>query len=76
MPKTYVAKSIVRINPLHFEVQEGVVTEVVCNAEVNYGEMGLTHQFKLWGLLTEAQKARMQRVYDDLWNKVNLLVME
>ena len=76
MPKTFVAQNIVRINPVHFEVQEGVVTELVCNAEVNYGEMGLTHQFKLWGLLNTTQKQRAQKLYDHCLAKITNLVLD
>jgi len=43
MPKTFVAQNIVHINPVSFTLVDGAVTEVTCNVNVNYGELGLVH---------------------------------
>jgi hypothetical protein len=64
MNKTFVAQNIVSVNPFHFKVEDGVVTGLVCNVEVNYGEMGLTHQIDLWADLTAPQKTMAQNLYN------------
>lgn len=76
MPKTYVAQSVHSVNPLHFEKKGDVVTGVLVTCEVNYGELGMTHQLDIWGDLTLAQREEAQRVYDFIKQKVEQIILE
>jgi len=76
MPKTFIAQSVQSVNPLHFVETGGVVTGLICNAEVNYGELGMIHQIDLWGDLTAAQKTQAQAVYNFLKAKITQIILE
>lgn len=56
------------INPLQFKVKEGNVIGLTMNVDVNYGEMGISHQVELWDELPDGYKDRAQSIYDALWN--------
>lgn len=75
MPKTFIAQNVNSINPLHFEQKQGVVTGLICNCQVNYGELGMTHQIDLWGDLTEAQRTKAQQLYDFVKAKVEAIIL-
>ena len=75
MPKTFVAQNVVSVNPLRFEKKGDVVTGVIVNCEVNYGEIGMTHQLDLWGDLTPEQRERAQGVYDFIKEKVEEIIL-
>lgn len=66
MPYTLTAKNIVAVNSLQFEVDQGKVIGMSLTVEVNYGEMGLSHQFDPWAELTDAQKSLSQAMYNRL----------
>jgi len=76
MPKTLVAKSIPGINPMHFEVKDGVVQRLLLNVNVNYGELGITHQIDLFDDFSDTQKARAQKLYDDALAKATKRFLE
>lgn len=75
MVRTYTAKEVTSVNPLQFETKGGVVTGLICNCEVNYGELGMTHQIDLWGDLTAAQREKAQVVYNFVRGKVLDIIM-
>lgn len=70
MAKTFTAQNVASCNPLQFVWKEGELVDVICNVEVNYGEMGLNHQVSLWEDLTATQKNKAKAVYLFLKAKV------
>jgi len=75
MVKTYTAQNVVSVNPLHFETKGDVVTGLIVSCEVNYGELGMTHQLDIWGDLTPAQREIAQNVYDFVEGKVKSIIL-
>jgi len=75
MPRQYTAQKVTSVNPLHFERKGDVVTGLICNCEVNYGELGITHQIDLWGDLTATQRQKAQAVYDFVKAKVEQIIL-
>lgn len=75
MPKTLIAQSVQSVNPLRFESTSGVITGLIVNCEVNYGELGMTHQLDIWEDLTPAQKAKAQTIYDLVKSKVETIFL-
>lgn len=75
MPRTYIAQKVVSVNPLHFVLEAGNVVGLLCNCEVNYGELGMTHQIDLWGDLTPAQKTQAQAVYNFIKSKIEGIIL-
>jgi len=70
MPKTFTAQTVSAINNIQFVHEAGVLTQLLCTAEVNYGEIGLTHQVDIFPDLLPAQIERAQAVYDFIKGKV------
>lgn len=75
MPKTFTAQSVQSINPIHFETKGGVVTGLIVNCEVNYGEVGMTHQVDIWGNLTPTQRDKAQKVYDFIRVRIEGIIL-
>lgn len=76
MPKTFTAQNVVSVNPLRFLLEDDEVVGIVVDCEVNYGELGMTHQIDIWDELTADQQYRAQQVYDFIKNKVEQIIME
>lgn len=76
MAKTFVAQNVVSVNPLHFEVKGNVVTGLIASCEVDYGELGMTHQIDLWGLLTDSQRTQAQKLYEFVKAKVEKIILQ
>lgn len=75
MPRQYTAQEVKSINPLHFEQKQGVVTGLIVNCEVNYGEIGMTHQIDLWGDLTDYQREWAQKLYNFVKARIEAIIM-
>jgi len=76
MPKTLIAKNIQPISSLHFKVDEGIVTGLTLDIEVNYGEMGCIHQLDIWNDLTDNQQAQFQSLYERLCHLAKKLILD
>lgn len=63
MVKTFVAQNIASINPVTFQLDAGTVVGLLMSVEVNYGEIGLTHQVNVWSSLNPAQKQKAKDLY-------------
>lgn len=70
MPKTYTAQSITHINPIQVIRTEGVVTGLVVNCDVNYGELGMQQEVDIWEDLTPTQKTKVVSIYNFIKAKV------
>lgn len=70
MPKTFTAKNLVSVNPLAWVWKDGELVGLIVNVEVNYGEMGMTHQIDIWEDLTPQQKDKAKAVYLFIKGKV------
>lgn len=70
MPKTLTADRVTSVNGLQFIWKEGEIVGLVAVAEVNYGEVGLTHQVDIWPDLTPAQRDRAKELYDFIRQKI------
>jgi len=75
MAKTLVAQNVVGINPLTFVREGDTVVGLKCQADVNYGEMGCSHEIDVWPLMTASQRTQAQVVYNFLHAKVTQLIM-
>ena len=64
MPKVFTARNIVSVNPIQFVFKEGELVGLVVQAEVNYGEMAITHTLDIWEDLTETEQAKAKAVYN------------
>jgi len=70
MPKTFIAKNLISVNPLQWVWKDGELVGLIVNCEVNYGEMGMSHQIDIWEDLTDPQKATAKAVYQFIKTKV------
>lgn len=70
MAKTFVAKNVSSVNPLTWVLKGGELVGLIVSCEVNYGEMGFTHQVDIWEDLTQAQKVKAKDVYQFIKGKV------
>ncbi len=70
MVKTFTAQNIVSCNPLHWVWKDGELVGLMVNVEVNYGEMGMSHQVDIFEDLTDAQKLKAKQVYQFIKGKV------
>ena len=75
MPKQFTAQKVVSVNPLQFVREGNVLTAIIVTCEVNYGELGMTHQIDIWGDLTDAQKGRAQAVYNFIKDKAESIIL-
>ena len=75
MPKQFTAQSVQSVNPIHFEQKQGVVTGLLVNCEVNYGELGMTHQIDIWGDLNPAQRQKAQALYDFVKSEIESIIL-
>lgn len=75
MPKQYTAQSIETLNQVQFETKGDIVTGLIVTCNVNYGEMGLTHQIDLWKDLPAAQRQKAQALYDAIKAKVENIIL-
>ena len=65
MPETLIAKNIAAIKGFSFSVDsQGRITNLVVNAEVNFGTESRDRSVDIWSDLTVAQKAAAQGIYD------------
>lgn len=64
MPKTLTAQNIRALNSIQFQVKDNAVTAMVCQAEVNFGTLGINQTIDLWPLLTPGQQTKIQDVYN------------
>ena len=76
MARTYTAQSVTSVNPLRFETKGDVVTGVIVSFDVNYGELGMTHQLDIWGYLTPAQRNKAEEVYNFIQHLVEGIILE
>ena len=63
MAKTFTAKNVISVNPIRFVWKEGELVAIMVSCEVNYGEMGMSHQVDIFEDLTQAQKDKAKAVY-------------
>jgi len=70
MPKTFNAKKVTSVNPLQWVWEAGECVGLLVNAEVNYGEMSITHQVDIWEDLTPEQKEKAVAIYQFVKAKV------
>ena len=76
MPKTLIAQNVSSVNPLQWIWKEGELVDIICNCEVNYGELGLTHQVSILEDLTPEQVTKAKAVYQFLRNMVEAKFLE
>ena len=76
MPKTLIAKNIQPISSLSFKVDKDIVTGLTLDVEVNYGEMGCSHQLDIWADLTANQQAQAQALYERLCYLAKKLILD
>ena len=75
MPRQYIAQAVQSVSQVRFEVKGALVTGLIVNCEVSYGELGLNHQIDIWGDLTAQERGRAQGVYDSIKNKVESIIL-
>ena len=76
MPKTFTAQNVVSVNPIQFVWKEGELVAIMVDCEVNYGEMGVSHQVDIFEDLTPEQKNRAKQVYQFIKGKVEKAFLE
>ncbi|KKL20597.1 hypothetical protein LCGC14_2453870 [marine sediment metagenome] len=65
MAKTFTAQSVGINHDWDFDVDDnGNITALNIQSEVNYGEMGRVERFDIWASLNPAQKTKIQQGYD------------
>ena len=70
MAKTFTAKNVISVNPLSFVWKEGELVAIMVNCEVNYGEMGMSHQVDIIEDMTPDQIEKAKAVYQFIKGKV------
>jgi len=75
MAKTLIAQNVTSINPITFTRDGDEIVGMVCRAEVNYSELGLTHDIDVWPLMNVTQKAQAQAIYNFLKVKAEQAIM-
>ena len=76
MTKTYTAKSIGKNHDWDFSVDEdSKITAINVKSEVNYGTMGMLESLDIWQLLSDAQKEKMQVIYDNVAQVFNKQIL-
>ena len=75
MPKQFTAHSVQSANQVRFEITGNVVTGLIVTCDVNYGELGLTHQIDIWGDLPAAQRQKVQALYDLVKDKIESIIL-
>ena len=75
MPRTYVAKSVTNINPIHFARTDGSITGLIVHCEVNFGTIGLDHDVDIWDELTPTQQQKAQAVFNFVKAKVEEIML-
>lgn len=76
MAKTFTAQNVISVNPLSWVWKDGELVGLMVNCEVNYGEMGMSHQVDIWEDLTQAQKDKAKAVYQFIKAKVETAFLE
>jgi len=76
MAKTFVAQKVTSVNPLHFERKGDIVTGLIVDCEVSYGEIGMSHRVDVWGELTQAQRDTAQQFYEFIQRKIESIILE
>lgn len=56
MAKTYTAQTVSPVQAINAVWEAGAIVMLMVTVEVEYGEMGLTHQVNVWPCLTQTQK--------------------
>ena len=75
MPRQYTAQNIASISNLKFILKGEEVVGFSANAEVNYGEMGLTHDFDLWAEMDDTDRRRVQTLYNIVKRQLERLIL-
>jgi cell division septal protein FtsQ len=70
MPRKFEAKNIERVGAIRIGEEDGVVSSLDVEVEVNYGEVGLAHLVNLYPQLTQPQRKALQLIYDTVKAKV------
>ena len=63
MPKQFTAQSVQSVNPLQWVWKDGQLVQILVGCEVNYGELGMTHQVDILPDLTPEQRTRAEQIY-------------
>ena len=77
MPYQHTAQHIHSISSANFEVEEDKVTVkgFTIDCDINYGDFNKNHSIDLWAEMTNAQRSRVQELYDMLKSKVERIVL-
>lgn len=75
MPKTYTAQKVVSVNPVSFQVKDGVIRAIMVTCEVSYGALGMTHQIDILADLDPGEVNDCLEVYNLIKSKIDAIIL-